>query len=128
MSKTTYIIDGKNFSTLNGFFDEFRSVLTPAYSWGNNLDALNDVLRGGFGTPDGAYTLLWKNSELSKERLGYPATVKELERRLQRAHAQAHSSIEERIRMAKGQTGETVFDWLVNAIRTENPNIELILD
>ena len=127
MSKSTYIIDGGNFSTLTEFFDEFQSSVPLEEGFGKNLDAFKDVLRGGFRTPD-EYVLVWKNSELSRERLGYAETARELEHRLQRAHPSAHSSIEERIRLAKAQTGDTVFDWLVNAIRNENPNIELILD
>ena len=47
-----YEIDGKNFSTLEEFYDEISRVLIPGAQWGRNLDAFNDILRGGFGTPD----------------------------------------------------------------------------
>jgi RNAse (barnase) inhibitor barstar len=46
-----YEIDGSRFSTLEDFFEEISSVLIPGYSWGHNLEAFNDILRGGFGTP-----------------------------------------------------------------------------
>lgn len=44
-------IDGNNFSTLKGFYDEVERKLTKNLDWniGRNLDAFNDVLRGGFG-------------------------------------------------------------------------------
>ena len=48
----TYVIDGRDFSTLEEFYDEFNRVLVPE-PWGRNLDAFNAVLRGGFGTADG---------------------------------------------------------------------------
>jgi len=120
-----FLIDGNNFSNLREFYEEFRRVLTPGVSWGSNLDAFADVLKGGFGTPDEGYTLVWKNSDVSKERLGYAATVAELEHRLARAHPQARTSIEERIADAKRGVGPTVFDWIVDVIREENPKIEL---
>ena len=128
MAKTTYSIDGENFSTLDEFFDEFKSVLTPDYWWGKNLDAFNDVLVGGFGTPGEDYVLIWKNSKLSKERLGYGETLKELESMLRKCHPTARSIIAEELRLAKAQTGPTVFDWIVDAIRKQNPKIDLILE
>jgi RNAse (barnase) inhibitor barstar len=64
-----YCIDGTLTVSLEAFFDQFsRVVLTE--SWGRNLDAFNDVLRGGFGTPDEGFILRWKNSARSKELLG----------------------------------------------------------
>ena len=48
---TTYEIDGNDFSTLDEFYDEITRVLIPGVSWGRNLDAFNDILHGGFGTP-----------------------------------------------------------------------------
>jgi RNAse (barnase) inhibitor barstar len=67
---TIYEIDGANFSTLEGFYDEFSRVVIPGVSWGHNLDAFDDVLYGGFGTPDDGFVLRWKNHDLSRQRLG----------------------------------------------------------
>jgi RNAse (barnase) inhibitor barstar len=128
MVKSTFTIDGNNFSNLSEFFEEFSRVLTPEVWWGRNLDAFNDVLRGGFGTPAEGYVLVWKNSDVSRDRLGYSQTVRELERMLSRAHPTARSSIQKRIELARQQEGETVFDWLVNAIRRENAKIQLVLE
>jgi RNAse (barnase) inhibitor barstar len=71
-SKPIYEIDGSRFSTLERFYDEVSRVLLPGAEWGHNLDAFNDILRGGFGTPDGGFILRWRNVGLSRERLGYP--------------------------------------------------------
>jgi RNAse (barnase) inhibitor barstar len=68
--KPVYEIDGSQFSTLEGFYDKVSQVLIPGANWGRNLDAFNDILRGGFGTPEGGFVLRWKNSKLSRERLG----------------------------------------------------------
>lgn len=64
-----YEIDGAKFATLDGFYDEVSRVLIPNAVWGRNLDAFNDILRGGFGTPDDGFVLRWKNHQLSQERL-----------------------------------------------------------
>ncbi len=79
-----YEIDGSRFNTLEGFFEEISLVLIPGVDWGHNLDAFNDILRGGFGTPEGGFVLHWKNSTLSRERLSYPETVRQLELRLRK--------------------------------------------
>ena len=46
-----FIIDGRRFSTMRGFYDEVERVFTCGLHWriGQNLNAFNDVLRGGFG-------------------------------------------------------------------------------
>jgi RNAse (barnase) inhibitor barstar len=63
-------IDGSRFSTLEGFFEEFSAQVIPGAAWGKNLNALDDVLHGGFGTPEEGYALRWKNSAISKRTLG----------------------------------------------------------
>jgi RNAse (barnase) inhibitor barstar len=76
----TYEIDGADFSNLDEFYDEISRVLVPGVSWGRNLDAFNDILRGGFGTPEDGFTLHWKSHELSKHRLPEYETVLEIVR------------------------------------------------
>jgi RNAse (barnase) inhibitor barstar len=72
--KKVYEIDGANFKDLEGFFDEISVKLIPGANWGHTIDAFNDILSAGFGTPDEAYVLIWKNHEISKVSLGYEAT------------------------------------------------------
>lgn len=50
-----FVIDGARFDGLDGFWDEVARVLIPNAKWGRNLDALADVLAGGFGTPTGGF-------------------------------------------------------------------------
>lgn len=84
--KPSFVIDGADFTNLEGFYEQVGRVLIPGVSWGMNLDAFNDILRGGFGTPDDGFTLCWKNSDLSRVSLGYPETVRHLESLLARCH------------------------------------------
>src|SRR5215472_10763916 len=79
------VIDGARFSDFEGFTREFSRLLDN-HTWHGNLDAFNDLLRGGFGTPDGGWVLRWLNSELSRYALGYEATTQRLERLLLTCH------------------------------------------
>ena len=76
-----YILDGSKVTSLDAFYDAISDTLIPGAYWGRNLDAFNDILRGGFGTPEGGFILRWANSGVSRERLGYAETVKQLEKR-----------------------------------------------
>jgi RNAse (barnase) inhibitor barstar len=70
MEKAIYEINGHDFTNLEEFYDEISRVLIPGAGWGRNLDAFNDILCGGFGTPANGFILHWKNSAVSGQRLG----------------------------------------------------------
>ncbi len=112
-----YEIDGHDFSTLEEFFAVISRVLIPGASWGHNLDAFNDILRGGFGTPDGGFVLRWTNSAESRQRLGYPETVKQLQIRLTRCHPSNRASVAADLEAAQSGAGSTVYEWLLEIIR-----------
>ncbi|MCA9565983.1 MAG: barstar family protein, partial [Myxococcales bacterium] len=79
-------IDGARFTDLEGFWDEVSRQLIPGAVWGRNLDAFNDILRGGFGTPEGGFVLRWTDSRQSRLALGHEETARWLERTLERCH------------------------------------------
>jgi len=116
MQKREYQIDGNLFSDLQGFFDQISEHLIPGAEWGRNLDAFNDILRGGFGTPDEGFVLVWMNSAESKKRLGYDETQKQLERRLERCHPANRNDVATDLEQAKHHKGSTAFDCLVEII------------
>ncbi|WP_410636636.1 barnase inhibitor [Amycolatopsis sp. cmx-4-83] len=78
-------IDGARFSDFDGFTREFSRLLGD-YRWRGSLDAFNDILGGGFGTPDHGWVLRWLNSGLSRSALGYEATVRRREQLLLTCH------------------------------------------
>jgi len=111
-----YEIDGSRFSTLEEFYDEIQRVLSLEH-WGRNLDAFNDILRGGFGTPEDGFALRWKNRQISRERLGYAETVRILEEGLRKCHPTNVAPVRAELEEAWLGSGSTVFDWLVQIIR-----------
>ena len=115
--KKIYEIDGNHFSTLEEFYEEISRVLIPGVDWGRNLDAFNDILRGGFGTPEEGFSLLWKKSDISRQRLGYAETTRQLTLRLERCHPGNRPYVKSDLEQAKKGEGATVFDWLVEIIQ-----------
>ena len=49
--REVFTIDGRRFSNMAGFYDEVERVFTFGLDRkiGRNLNAFNDILRGGFG-------------------------------------------------------------------------------
>src|SRR5262245_11365303 len=112
----TYEIDGRDFSTLEGFYDEISRVLIPGPGWGHNLNAFQDILHGGFGTPDEGFVFRWNNHVVSRQRLGYPETVRQLEEHLKHCHPTGRESVRRELDLARAREGPTVFDWLVEIL------------
>jgi Barstar (barnase inhibitor) len=127
ITKKEYVVDGSRFSTLAETTAEFTRVLGLAMPWNGNLDAFNDFLHGGFGTPDGGFILTWRHSNLSRQHLGYGETLRWLEERVQHCHASNVAHFQERIVAARREEGETLFDELVFIIR-DHAEIELRLE
>lgn len=113
----TYRINGEGFATLEGFYNEISRVLVPDARWGHTLDAFNDLLRGGFGTPADGFVLVWENADLSRIRLGYAETTRQLERRLAHCHPSQRYFVKRQIAESQNHEGDTVFDWLVDILR-----------
>lgn len=69
-----FILDGNNFNDMEGFYCEIDKLLTKNLDWktGHNLNAFNDLLRGGFGVHEYGepITIKWINYNKSKNALG----------------------------------------------------------
>jgi hypothetical protein len=126
-TKKVYAVDGSRFSTLAECAAEFTRVLGWTTPWNGNLDAFNDFLRGGFGTPDEGFVLTWQHSDLSRQRLGYGETLHWLEERVHDCHPSNVAHFQERIAAARRQEGETLFDTLVAIVR-DHEDIKLRLE
>ncbi|MFZ5441047.1 MAG: barstar family protein [Myxococcota bacterium] len=120
-------LDGARFSTLDGFWDEVERELIPGATWGRNLDAFNDILRGGFGTPEGGFTLRWLNAARSRRALGHDETARWLEARLPKVHPTNRDDFRQRLEEARAGRGETLFETLVDLIRRhDDVTLELV--
>ena len=72
MSNITITIDGNNMANKDKFYDEVNAKIANNFDgFGRNLDAFNDILRGGFGVfeDDDKVILKWKNFAKAKSTL-----------------------------------------------------------
>jgi RNAse (barnase) inhibitor barstar len=132
---TQYVLDGTKITSLESFYDQVSSTLIPDAFWGRNLDAFNDILRGGFGTPEDGLVLRWTDSDASRANLGYSETTRQLEKRLESCHPTNRDSVRAKLERARRREGPTVFDWLVDIIRDHGAggeeaedNVRLVLE
>lgn len=119
-----FIIDGNNFSDLEGFYCEMDKLLTNGLTWktGHNLNAFNDLLRGGFGVHDynEPILLIWKNFKKSSSDFGYKGTARYYEKMLTACHPTNVSDVMNLLENAKNQTGKTLMDNVVEIILDTN--------
>jgi RNAse (barnase) inhibitor barstar len=128
-----FTLDGASFDDLNGFVTAITRTLTLT-GWGRNLDAFNDILSGGFGTPEDGFILHWTNSSRSALQLGWPETVRYLEAKLTTCHPLSVPAVQADLTRARRQEGQTLFETITEIIRIHGPggdeaedNVHLIL-
>jgi RNAse (barnase) inhibitor barstar len=119
--KTVVEIDGQRITSLEAFYNEISGMLLQNEFVCSNLDSFNDVLRGGFGTPEGGFVLRWKDSQQSRESLGFGETVRYLERKLTTCHPLNVGRVQEELADARAGSGMTLFDILVEIIQDHGP-------
>jgi RNAse (barnase) inhibitor barstar len=127
MDKQTIIINGDNFSDLESFYDEIDRVFTKDLGWdtGHNLDAFNDLLRGGFGVYEyeEPIILIWKNISKSKTDLGLESTKKWYERKITESKVENQQFFKDKLKELNESNGQTLLDTIFEII-SEHKQIE----
>jgi len=126
-AKSEYVIDGAEFSSLAEAGTHFTRVLGFTQAWNGKLWHLSVLLDASFGTPDEGFIVVWRYSHLSRERLGYAATIDWYEEELRTGHASNLPGVRHGLAEARANKGRTVFDWLVEIFHTHE-RIELRLE
>jgi hypothetical protein len=116
-----YELDGAEFRDLKGFASLFSAVVLDGHVWSGNLDALNDVLRGGFGTPAGGFVLRVLNCREARQALGYAETARWFEEHASTCHPSNRDDKRRRAQEARAGVGETLFDMVLEIIRLHGP-------
>jgi len=118
-----YLINGSQVESLEDFWRLIGEAVNGSGGYfGGNLDAFNDCLSGGFGTPeDDDFIVEWRGHELSRASLGYPETARQLKLRLARCHPSSKPRVRAELKAARAGHGPTVFDWLVEIFEDQIP-------
>ena len=123
------IIDGSKFSDVAGFYDEIERQLTHELDWriGRNLNALNDVLRGGFGVHQYGepIALTWLHSNKSKADLGPEATIAQWENALYRAESHQRDWLLQELDQLRKGAGKTLYAS-IRAVIQSHSQIEFV--
>ena len=117
MDEPIVTIGGARFTALGGSFDEFQHRALKGAKWGRNLDGFNDVLRGGLRTPQGGFVLVWQHRALSRQRLGYAETARQLCRMLATGDPHNVEAVRHEVSLALSRRGSTVCDWPLDIVR-----------
>ena len=127
----TIVLDGNQFHDLSSFYDEVERTMTKDLGWdfGRNLNAFNDVLRGGFGVYDyeEPVRLLRRHADKSRADLVWEETVKYLQERLATCHPANIVLVQKSLEGAQRQEGQTLFGQIL-AIIQGHGHVELVLE
>ncbi len=122
-------IAGVDIYDIPSFYAEINRVLMANEDWklGESLDALDDMLRGGYGAlrGDEPVRLVWEDIELSRTGLGFTATCAYLQAKLERPDRYDVDRIDRQLSALKAGTGQTYFEIILDII-ADHPNIELV--
>jgi hypothetical protein len=126
MGRDTFEIDADNFDNFDGFIREFNRVFQSQLGeeWHGNLDVFNDYLRW----LDAPYTIKWRKSWKSRRDLGYEATIVWYLRKILESDHPSKSQWWDELDAARKREGSTLFDWLVEMISDNAPDVTLELD
>jgi len=126
----TIIIDGNKIHDIPSFYEEINSAFMADEDWklGPSLDALNDMLYGGYGKINGneQICLVWKNFEKNRIDLGFELTKAYYENKLKSPEVFNTDFIREKLAELENGSGKTYFEIILEII-SEHPNIELII-
>ncbi|MDQ8141743.1 MULTISPECIES: barstar family protein [Chryseobacterium] len=128
--KKMTVINGGHFSDLEGFYEEISTVFMKDTDWKvGTLDGFDDILYGGFGVFENNEELeiVWKESQKSKEDLGFDLTKEFYENKIRQGKPFNVKLIQERLDALIEGNGQTLFDILIEIIESHK-NITLILE
>ena len=122
-------IDGHRFHDIPGFYAEVNRVFMADEDWrlGESLDALNDMLYGGYGVLHGAgaVRLRWLAIDKSAADLGLTETRRWLTDKLRHPGRFNINAIRQQLDALEDGMGPTFFQ-IVMEIFAEHPEIRLL--
>lgn len=126
----TFTIDGSAVRDIPSFYDELNRVFMRGEDWrlGQSLDALDDLLYGGYGALASAddTRVVWHDHETSRAALGRDTTIEYYREKLRHPEIFDQKHFRAQLEAALDGTGPTYFD-IVQDVFAGHPEIELLL-
>ena len=124
-----FTIKGDAIHDIPSFYEEINRVFMHSEDWkiGNSLDALNDLLYGGYGAAKdiAAFDLIWLQMEKSRQSLGVETTRAYYEEKLLSGSPFNKSLFKAKLAALSNGVGDTYFDMILEII-AEHPHIRLV--
>lgn len=125
----TLRLDGARMRDIPTFYDEINRVFMAGEDWtlGPSLDALDDMLRGGYGALHGAGAakVIWQDHAIAAETLGLETTRAQLLAKLADPRFDRDAA-QRKLDRLEADGGPTYFDTVLE-IFGEHPQIDLVL-
>jgi RNAse (barnase) inhibitor barstar len=129
MEKAHYVVDGKTFETLEGFFDEMSRQLAVSAESAKTLEEFEMMLQRAFNDASKGMVLVWKNHHLSKEFLGFEETLRFLEKKLKACHHSEVLVVRKELTQTKKGNGVLLFHAIITLLaRYNEKGLELRLE
>ncbi|RUQ99217.1 ribonuclease inhibitor [Labedella endophytica] len=127
---TEFRIEGTAVVGILSFYDELNRVFMAGESWtlGPSLDALDDMLYGGYGALHGleGARVVWTDHAASRHALGRSETIAHHRSKLDRPGTFNAERARSAIADLEAGTGSTYFDTVLEIFES-HPRIELVL-
>jgi RNAse (barnase) inhibitor barstar len=128
---TTFTIDGAAIRDIPSLYEELNRVFMADEDWrlGESLDALDDLLYGGFGAlaaTKGGVRIVWTDAAASRTALGRQATIGYYRQKLRRPDVFDAKRFARLLAEAEAGNGATYFD-LVQDVFAGHPEIAVTL-
>ena len=127
---TVLSLNGTAITDIAGLYAELNRVFMVGEDWqlGVSLDALDDLLYGGYGALQGAgkVTVIWQESAISRAALGHAATRAFYQAKLDAPGRFDTARIAQDLAALERGEGPTYFE-IVLQIFADHPEIKLVL-
>lgn len=125
----TLHLDGRRVHDIASFYDEINRVFMTGVDWqlGPSLDALDDMLRGGYGALHevAEARVIWEEHALAASALGIEATREQLLAKLEDPRFDA-AAARRKLERLEAEGGPTYFETVLEVF-ADHPRIELVL-
>jgi hypothetical protein len=129
MEPLILVLEGGAMKDIAGLYAEINRVFMVGEDWqlGQSLDALDDMLYGGYGVLAGhaTATVIWNDIAHSREALGLEATRKWLEGKLDAGNTFNTTLVSDQLRALVEGEGQTYFQ-IVMSIFAAHPQWTLV--
>lgn len=124
----TFTLHGSRIHDISSFYQEVNREFMADESWqlAESLDALNDMLYGGYGALRGnePATLIWRDIAHSRAALGLDTTRRFLQNKIAQPERYNTRYIQQQLDSLESGQGATYFE-IVMEIIADHPNITL---